>query len=160
MNRTILELLVVVSVAGGILLTGCSKEAGGYEGMQPSPSAKAIQPQPAVAKTEPSAEPSTTITPAATPTPTPAPAVPSTTAPAAPGTTWTGTALRSGTYHRPQLMVDGKRYEMKTAEKTDAGVKDTLQKISDGDTSRYTVKGAVTQGDHGTTLMVESITKE
>ena len=79
--------------------------------------------------------------------------------PAAESKTWTGTAQRSGTQHRPWLMVDGKKYEMKAAEKAPASVKETLQKISDGDTSKYTVKGTETTGDRGATIVVESITK-
>jgi len=71
---------------------------------------------------------------------------------------WTGTAQRSNTHHRPQLMADGKRYELKAAEKADDGVKETLQKISDGDTSKYTVKGTESTTDR-TTILVESITK-
>jgi hypothetical protein len=73
--------------------------------------------------------------------------------------TYTGTAQRSGTYHRPQLMVDSKRYELKAADNAEASVKETLQKISDGDTSKYTVKGTETTGDRGTSILVVSITK-
>ena len=64
--------------------------------------------------------------------------------PAGEAKTWTGTAARSGTYHRPQLVVDGKKFELKAAEKADASVTETLKRISDGDTSKYTVKGTET----------------
>jgi predicted esterase len=73
--------------------------------------------------------------------------------------TWTGTASRSKTQHRPWLMVDGNKFEMKAADKAPDSVKQTLQRISDGDTSKYTVKGAEAQDDRGATIVVESITK-
>jgi hypothetical protein len=79
--------------------------------------------------------------------------------PAGESKTWTGTAQRSGTHHRPQLMVESKRFELKAAEKAEDSVKETLKKISDGDTSKYTVKGTETTGDRGATIVVESITK-
>jgi hypothetical protein len=41
---------------------------------------------------------------------------------AAESETFTGTAAASGTYKRPQLLVDGKRYELKASDKADASV--------------------------------------
>jgi hypothetical protein len=55
--------------------------------------------------------------------------------------TFTGTAAASGTYRRPQLLVDGKRYELKASGKADASVAEILARFSRGDTGTYVVKG-------------------
>jgi hypothetical protein len=55
--------------------------------------------------------------------------------------TLTGTAARTGTYKRPLLIVDGKRYELKASDSADASVAELLGKFSDGDTGRYVIKG-------------------
>ena len=60
---------------------------------------------------------------------------------AAESETFTGTAAASGTYKRPQLLVDGKRYELKASDKADASVADMLARFSRGDTGTYIVKG-------------------
>jgi len=60
---------------------------------------------------------------------------------AAESETFTGTAARSGTYKRPLLNVDCKRYEVKASDKADASVAELLKKFSGGDTGRYVVKG-------------------
>jgi hypothetical protein len=61
---------------------------------------------------------------------------------AAESETFTGTAAASGTYKRPQLLVDGKWYELKASDKADASVAETLAKFSNGDTGTYVVRGA------------------
>jgi hypothetical protein len=55
--------------------------------------------------------------------------------------TFTGAAAASGTYKRPQLLVDGKRYELKASDTADASVADMLARFSKGDTGTYVVKG-------------------
>src|SRR5262245_48993070 len=60
---------------------------------------------------------------------------------AAESETFTGTAAASGTYKRPQLLVDGKRYELKASDKADASVAEVLARFSKGDTGTYVVKG-------------------
>src|SRR5262249_35709103 len=60
---------------------------------------------------------------------------------AAESETFTGTAAASGTYKRPQLLVDGKRYELKASAKADAWGAEVLARFSNGDTGRYIVKG-------------------
>jgi hypothetical protein len=60
---------------------------------------------------------------------------------AAESETFTGTAAASGTYKRPQLLVDGKRYELKASDKADASVAEMLARFSKGDTGSYVVKG-------------------
>ena len=60
---------------------------------------------------------------------------------AAESETFTGTAAASGTYKRPQLLVDGKRFELKASAKADASVAKVLAKFSKGDTGTYVVKG-------------------
>ena len=49
---------------------------------------------------------------------------------AAESETFRGTAARSGTYKRPLLDVDGKRYELKASDKADAAVAEALDKFS------------------------------
>ena len=46
---------------------------------------------------------------------------------------FTGTAARSGTYKRPLLQIDGKRYELKPSDKADASAAEMLAKSSQGD---------------------------
>jgi hypothetical protein len=72
--------------------------------------------------------------------------------------TYTGTATMSGTYKRPQLLVDGKRYELKPSDKAWPSVKKTLARFSKGDTGTYAVKGArgIVKGKDG--IIVDSIT--
>ena len=53
--------------------------------------------------------------------------------------TFTGAAAASGTHKRPQLLVDGKRYELKASDKADASVAETLAKFSKGDAGTYVV---------------------
>jgi len=60
---------------------------------------------------------------------------------AAQSETFTGTAARTGTYKRPLLVVDGKRYELKASDKAAADVPDLLARFSQGDTGTYVVKG-------------------
>ena len=73
--------------------------------------------------------------------------------------TWTGTAGRTNTNHRPFITVDGKRFEMKASDNAEAAVAETLKKISDGDTSKYTVKGIdASTGERGM-ISVVGITK-
>ena len=60
---------------------------------------------------------------------------------AAESETFRGIAARSGTYKRPLLDVDGKRYELKASDKADAAVAEALDKFSKGDTGRYVIKG-------------------
>ena len=55
--------------------------------------------------------------------------------------TFTGVASASGTYKRPLLIVDGKRYELKAFDKADTSVADMLARFSKGDTGTYAVKG-------------------
>src|SRR6516164_9924398 len=77
---------------------------------------------------------------------------------AAKSETFTGTAAASGTYKRPQLLVDGKRYELKASDKADASVAETLARFSKGDTGTYVVKGtrATVNGVDG--ILIDSIT--
>ena len=76
---------------------------------------------------------------------------------AAESETFRGTAARSGTYKRPLLDVDGKRYELKASDKADAAVAEALDKFSKGDRGRYTVVGtrAIVKGNDG--IFVDSI---
>jgi hypothetical protein len=56
--------------------------------------------------------------------------------------TFTGVASTSGTYKRPLLIVDGKRYELKaSSDKADASVTDMLGRFSKGDSGTCVVKG-------------------
>jgi hypothetical protein len=73
------------------------------------------------------------------------------------GETFTGAAAASGTYKRPQLLVDGKRYELKASDKADASVAEVLAKFSKGDTGTYVVQG--TRGTvHGVDgILIDSI---
>jgi len=77
---------------------------------------------------------------------------------AAESETFTGTAAASGTYKRPQLLVDGKRYELKASDKADAAVAATLARFSKGDTGTYVVKGrrGTVNGVDG--ILIDSIT--
>jgi hypothetical protein len=60
---------------------------------------------------------------------------------AAESDTFTGTATASGTHKRPQLLVDGKRYELKASSKADASVAQALARFSRGDSGTYIVRG-------------------
>jgi hypothetical protein len=68
---------------------------------------------------------------------------------------FTGTASASGTHKRPLLLVDGKRYELKAADKADLSVAEALTKFSKGDTGTYTVKGV--RGTVNDGIIVDSI---
>src|SRR5512136_481323 len=72
--------------------------------------------------------------------------------------TFTGTAARSGTYKRPLLLVDCKRYELKASDKADASVAEMLARFSKGDTGTYVVKGTrgTVNGNDG--IIVDRIT--
>jgi hypothetical protein len=72
--------------------------------------------------------------------------------------TFTGTAARTGTYKRPLLQVDGKRYELKASDKADASVAETLAKFSTGDTDSYAIVGTrgTVNGNDG--IIVDRIT--
>ena len=48
---------------------------------------------------------------------------------AAESETFTGTAAASGTYKRPQLLVDGKRYGLKASDQADAAVAEVLAEV-------------------------------
>jgi hypothetical protein len=78
--------------------------------------------------------------------------------PAVEAETFTGTAAASGTYKRPLLIVDGKRYELKASDKADASVAEILTKFSKGDTGTYAVKGnrGTVNGNDG--IIIDSIT--
>ena len=74
--------------------------------------------------------------------------------------TYTGAVEATMSQKRPRLVVGGTHYELKASDKADAGVKDTLAKISKGEaTGKYTVKGAVSNIEGRTWLVVDSITK-
>ncbi|SIO62794.1 hypothetical protein SAMN05444166_7152 [Singulisphaera sp. GP187] len=60
---------------------------------------------------------------------------------AAESETFAGAAAASGTYKRPQLLVDGKRYELKASDNADRSVAKRLAEFSKGDTGTYLVKG-------------------
>lgn len=72
--------------------------------------------------------------------------------------TFTGTAARTGTYKRPLLVVDGKRYELKASDKADASVAETLARFSAGDTNSYAIDGTrgIVKGNDG--ILVDRIT--
>ncbi len=72
--------------------------------------------------------------------------------------TFTGTAARTGTYKRPLLVVDGKRYELKASNKADASVAELLAKFSAGDTGTYAIVGTrgTVNGNDG--IMADRIT--
>lgn len=70
---------------------------------------------------------------------------------------FTGTAARSGTYKRPLLDVDGKRYELKASDKADASVAEMLAKFSKGDTGTYAVKGTRGAVNGGDGILIDSI---
>ena len=76
---------------------------------------------------------------------------------AAESETFTGTAARTGTYKRPLLDVDGKRYELKALDKANASVAEMLAGFSQGDTGTYAVVGTrgTVNGQDG--IIVDSI---
>lgn len=71
--------------------------------------------------------------------------------------TFTGTAARSGTFKRPLLDVNGKRYELRADDDADKTVGGLLKQFSEGDTGRYVIKGTrgTVQGKDG--IIIESI---
>jgi hypothetical protein len=72
--------------------------------------------------------------------------------------TFIGTAARTGTYKRPLLIVDGKRYELKASNKADASVGETLARFSAGDTNWYTVVGIRGLVNSNEGILVDRIT--
>ena len=72
--------------------------------------------------------------------------------------TFAGSAARSGTYKRPLLDVDGKRYELEPSDKADKSVAELLKKFSEGDTGRHVIKGTrgIVKGNDG--IVIDSIT--
>ena len=76
---------------------------------------------------------------------------------AAESETFTGVASASGTYKRPLLIVDGKRYELKASDKADASVAGMLAKFSQGNTGTYVVKGTRAAVNRGDGILVDSI---
>ncbi len=76
---------------------------------------------------------------------------------AAESETFTGTAARSGTYKRPLLDVDGKRYELKASDKADASVAEMLAKFSKGDTGTYVVTGTRGTVNRGEEIFIDRI---
>jgi hypothetical protein len=77
---------------------------------------------------------------------------------AAEAETFTGTAAASGTYKRPLLIVDGKRYELKASDTADASVAETLAKFSKGDAGTYTVKGKRGTVHGNDSIIIDTIT--
>ncbi len=77
---------------------------------------------------------------------------------AAESETFTGAAAGSGTYKRPLLIVDGKRYELKASDKADASVAKMLAKFSRGDTGTYVVKGTRGSVNGMDGILIDSIT--
>jgi hypothetical protein len=77
---------------------------------------------------------------------------------AADSETFIGVAGATGTFKRPLLIVDGKRYELKASDTADAKVAEMLEKFSKGDTGTYAVKGTrgTVNGNDG--IIVDSIT--
>ena len=76
---------------------------------------------------------------------------------AAESETFRGAAAMSGTYKRPLLDVDGKRYELKASDKADASVAEFLAKFSKGDTGTYAVKGTRGTVNGGDGIIIDSI---
>ncbi|MBP7937460.1 MAG: hypothetical protein KA354_22685 [Phycisphaerae bacterium] len=72
--------------------------------------------------------------------------------------TFTGTAARTGTYKRPLLQVDGRRYELKASDKADTSVAEMLAKFSTGDLGSYAIVGTrgTVNGNDG--IIVDRIT--
>jgi len=77
---------------------------------------------------------------------------------AAQSETFTGTAAASGTYKRPQLLVDGKRYELKASDKADASVAKVLARFSKGDRGTQVVKGTRGSVNGKEGIIVDAIT--
>ncbi len=77
---------------------------------------------------------------------------------AAESETFTGTAARTGTYHRPLLLVHGKRYALKASDKADTTVAETLAKLSNGDTGTYVIKGTRGAVNGRETIVVDTLT--
>jgi hypothetical protein len=77
---------------------------------------------------------------------------------AAESETLTGAASASGTSKRPQLLVDGTRYELKASAHADAGVAELLARFSKGDTGTDIVKGTPGAVHGGDGIIVDGIT--
>jgi hypothetical protein len=78
--------------------------------------------------------------------------------PNAPTVGFTGVASATGTYKRPLLIVDDKRYELKASDKADASVAETLAKFSKGDTGTYTATGVLGTVNGNDGILVDAIT--
>src|SRR5262245_55651061 len=76
---------------------------------------------------------------------------------AAESETFTGAATASGTYKRPKLLVDGKRYELKASDKADPSVTKMLAKFSKGDAGTYVVKGTRGTVNGADGIIIDSI---
>lgn len=72
--------------------------------------------------------------------------------------TFTGTAARTGTYKRPLLDVDGKRYELKASDRADPSAAEMLVKFSQGDTGTYAVVGTQGTVNRNDGILVDRIT--
>lgn len=71
--------------------------------------------------------------------------------------TFVGTAAATGTYKRPLLVVDGKRYELEASDKADASVAERLAQISKGDSGTYTINGTRATVNKNDGILVDSI---
>src|SRR5262249_26419578 len=76
----------------------------------------------------------------------------------APAVGFTGVASATGTYKRPLLIVDDKRYELKASDKADPSVAETLAKFSRGDTGTYTATGVLGTVNGNDGIIVHTIT--
>ena len=74
------------------------------------------------------------------------------------GETFVGTAAATGTYKRPLLVVDGKRYELKASDKADPSIAEMLEKFSEGDSGTYTVTGTRGTVNKNDGIVIDSIT--
>ena len=71
--------------------------------------------------------------------------------------TFVGTAAATGTYKRPLLVVDGKRYELKGSDKADGSVADLLARFSQGDRGTYTITGTRSTVNNNEGILIDSI---
>ncbi|MFB3891361.1 MAG: hypothetical protein ACE15C_04980 [Phycisphaerae bacterium] len=72
------------------------------------------------------------------------------------GDTFTGPVHATMSRKQPRIVVDGTQYDLKASDKADAAAKETLDKISKGETGDFVVKGK----KEGSTILVDSITKK
>lgn len=101
------------------------------------------------ATTQPASQPAPTPAPTLAPTGAPTPAA----TPAAGVGTFSGSVYATKTRKQPRIKVDGTIYDLKASDKATDAVKDTLDKISKGQTGDFVVKGTV----KGNELFVDSI---